>query len=123
MKCLKRNERTFYYALPTGRENVTKNGYLTGDVAVSYGPVESVHGNIAPPTGKVFVELFGTSLLYDRVIVMDDPETPICEGTVLCVDVPPSYDASNNLIYDYIVRKVARSLNSVSIAVSKVNIR
>ena len=32
----------------------------------------------------------------------------------------PAYDKDGNLIYDYIVKKVARSLNTVSFAVSKV---
>ena len=122
MKCLKRNQIQFYYANPLREEAVRDGDYITGDMNVVYDTPVECYGNVAPPSGNVFVELFGADVRYDRVIVLDDASTPITEGTVLCIDSAPSYDGED-LIYDYIVRKVARSLNSVSIAVSKVNIR
>lgn len=122
MKCLQRNLTSFYYALPLKMESVTSSGYVTGDMLVTYDTPVECYGNVAPPTGKVFVELFGADVRYDRVIVVDDPNTPITEGAVLCIDSAPSYDTDSQLIYDYIVTKVARSLNSTAIAVTKVNI-
>ena len=122
MKCLKRNKIRFYYALCTGESAVQSENYFPGDTVVSYGAPVEVEGNIAPPSGNVFVELYGNNIQYDRVIVLDDPNTPIDETTVLCIDKEPSYDGSGQLIFDYIVRRVARSLNSVSIAVSRVNV-
>ena len=68
------------------------------------------------------VEQFGNSLLYDKVIITDDVTCPVDEHSVLCIDSPPAYDKDGNLIYDYIVKKVARSLNTVSFAVSKVEV-
>ena len=121
MKCLKRNQITFYYAQPLREEAVRDGGLLTGDMSVIYDVPVECHGNVSPPSGNVFVELFGADVRYDRVIVLDDPSTPITEGTVLCIDSAPSYDGPN-LIYDYIVRKVAPSLNSVTIAATKVKI-
>lgn len=123
MTCLKRNQIKFYYAQPLREEAVYDiSSYLTGDMNVVYDTPVECYGNVAPPSGNVFVELFGADVRYDRVIVLDDPSTPITEGTVLCIDSAPSYNEDNDLIYDYIVRKVARSLNSVTIAASKVNV-
>lgn len=57
---------------------------------------------------------------------------PIDEYTVLWVDTVPTVDEDGVLAvnengeiltpHDYIVKKVAKSLNSVSIAISKVNV-
>lgn len=65
---------------------------------------------------------FGNSLLYDKVIITDELDCPVDEHSVLCIDSPPSYDTNGNLIFDYIVTKVARSLNTVSFAISKVKV-
>ena len=46
---------------------------------------------------------------------------PISEDTVLFVDKEPEYDGEKPL-YDYVVKRVAKSLNSISIAISKVNV-
>ena len=45
---------------------------------------------------------------------------PIDENTVLFVDKEPEYDADGTPIYDYFVRRVAKSLNCISIAIAKV---
>lgn len=64
---------------------------------------------------------------------MDNSAPQINEYTVLWVDTVPLVDDSGALKlngkgevitpHDYIVKKVAKSLNSVSIAISKVNVR
>ena len=48
-------------------------------------------------------------------------DCPIAEDTVLFVDKNPEYKDGKPL-YDYIVKRVAKSLNSISIAISKVNV-
>ena len=63
---------------------------------------------------------------------MDNPNTAINEFSVLWVDVVPvltdegaialNNDGTKKVPHDYVVKKVARSLNSVSIAISKVNV-
>ena len=78
--------------------------------------------NISPATGVSQVEQFGKELKYDKVIVLDDITCPIDENSVLFVDKQPEKDDDGNLLFDYIVKKVARSLNSVSIAISKVEV-
>ena len=41
---------------------------------------------------------------------------------VLFIDKSPEYDDNNNPLYDYKVRRVARSLNYTSVAVAKVDV-
>ena len=123
MRCLNRNSIGFYYAVYQGSTPVlVKDEYgneiETGEYEVSYDEPEYARGNISPAKGAVAVEVFGSTEGYDRVLVIDDPDTPIDEYTVLWVDTDDTDEP-----YDYIVRKVARSLNSASIAISKVNVQ
>ena len=114
MKCLKRNKRSFYYALYTGKERFNHT------YRPLYGDAIRLTGNISPANGVTSVEQFGNNVDYDKVIVLDDPHCPITENSVLFIDVDPERNSDGDYLYDYIVRKVARSLNSVSIAISKV---
>jgi len=122
MRCLLRNKRPFWYAQPSGKTDVMDGDYLTGDKKIVYSEPVKVMGNISPARGSVYVDLFGNDINYEKVIVIDDPDTPIAEETVLCVDSEPRYNGDGDLIYDYIVRRVARSLNSASIAIARVNV-
>ncbi len=122
MKCLKRNKTTFYYANFAGTQAIQDGEYDSGERKSVYTEPSAYQANVSPATGNSAVEQFGNSLQYDKVIVTDDLECPIDENTVLCIDAPPATDDDGNLIFDYIVKKVARSLNSVSIAVSKVEV-
>ena len=56
------------------------------------------------------------------MIVTDDLLCPIDENTVLFIDKEPGYTEDGTPLYDYIVKRVARSLNSISYAVSKVSV-
>ena len=60
---------------------------------------------------------FGGIAHYDRVLVTGDMECPIAETSVLWID---KQDTSKP--YDYVVTGIARSLNSITIAVRKVQI-
>ena len=123
MKCLHRNKRKFFYAL--FREKIAikdEFGNDSGEYKVVYDSPVEMSANVSAATGEAQVEQFGNSLLYDKVIITDDTNCPIDEHSVLCIDTQPSYDKDGNLIYDYIVKKVAKSLNTVSFAVSKVEV-
>ena len=67
---------------------------------------------------------FGDSESYDKVIVLDNVNIQINEHSILWVDTLPiiKEDGTTDTSHDYIVKKVARSLNSVSIAISKVDV-
>ena len=123
MKCLLRNKSEFHYAL--FKEKIAlkdEYGNDSGEVKVVYETPVAMRANVSAATGEAQTEQFGNSLQFDRVIISDDVNCPIDENSVLCIDTPPSYDAGGNLIYDYIVKRVARSLNTVSYAVSKVTV-
>ena len=123
MKCLHRNKSIFYYALFKEKVAIKDEfGNNSGEVRIVYDEPVETSANVSAATGESQVEQFGNSVLYDKVIIMDDLNTPIDENSVLCIDSPPSYDEEGNLIYDYIVKKVAKSLNTISFAVSKVKV-
>lgn len=123
MKIMARNARRFWYCLYGGRRALKDaDGYETGESRVSYlEPVMSI-ANISPASGAAQTEQFGTLDGYDKVIVTDDTDCPIDENTVLFVDREPEFDDRGEPVYDYIVRRVARSLNSVSIAVQRAEV-
>lgn len=123
MKCLKRNQTSLHYALYKGKEQITdEDGNLTGEYKVLYFDPVEMQANVSAASGASQVEQFGNSIQYDKVIVTDDISCHIDENTVLCVDKFPAYDANGNLLFDYIVKKVAKSLNSISFAISKVSV-
>jgi len=112
------NRTPFYYALYEGNTPAVDNdGYYTGETAVTYSePVLFESGCISPATGQSAVEQFGTLEDYDKVIVTGDMSCPIDENSVLWID------ADTKDPYDYIVKRVAKSKNGISIAVRKVKI-
>lgn len=123
MRCMERNKTAFYYCLYQGEKIVVdENGDETGETQIVYSDPVCCRANISPATGNTSVEQFGNALQYDRVIVLDDARCPIDEHTVLFVDKSPAFDEDEVPLFDYIVKKVARSLNSVSIAISKVEV-
>lgn len=133
MKSLERNKRKFFYALYTDKlPRIDEYGNETGEYEiVRENPIEA-YANISAAKGEVSTQMFGSSEGYDKVIVMDNNIPDIDEYTVLWVDSEPELDATGALVksengdtvtpYDYTVKKVAKSLNSVSIAISKVTV-
>ena len=122
MNTLKRNQRTFYYCLYEDKEtSYDEYGNEAGERVIYAEPVE-MKANISQATGQSNTEQFGNLESYDKVIVTDWMECPIDENSVLFIDKEPEYSLEDNPMFDYIVRRVAKSLNSVSIAVKKVNV-
>ena len=75
---------------------------------------------------KHYRRIFTNRIKHYRLLALccnftDDINCPIAEDTVLFVDKKPEYDGEKPM-YDYIVKRVAKSLNSISIAISKVNV-
>lgn len=134
MRCLTRNKRVFFYALHAGQtEIIDEYGNATGQYKVSYSDPVASYGNVSAAKGEIQSRQFGESETYDKVIVLDNPDVEIDEYSILWVDVKPKLTSDGHLEentdgtiitpHDYIVKKVARSLNSVSIAVSKVTVK
>ena len=126
MRCMVRNKTTFYYALYIGEtEIIDEYGNSTGEFSLTYGKPERVSGNVSAAQGEMQNRQFGESERYDKVIVLDDRNAPIDEHSILWVDTLPhlSEDGSTDTPHDYLVRRVARSLNGVSIAIGKVDVK
>ena len=117
MQGLSRNKRSFYYALYSSATDVTDtSGNKTGERTITYSTPVQMWANISRATGITFTDEPGTEADYDKVIVTFDMDCPIDEHSVLYVDVTPGTGVKP----DYIVKRIARSLNSISIAISKV---
>ena len=126
MRALHRNKVRIFYAnyhekIPLKDEY----GNLTGEYEISYTNPTEVCANVSAARGEATTRQFGDDEGYDRVIVLDDPKFPITGTSIFWIDTPPEIaeDGSTETPHDYIVKQVATSLNSVSIAVSKVNVR
>ena len=112
-----------WYALYEGTENLTENGYESGEKAVLYSKPKKIRANVSAARGEASTRQFGEDLQYDKVIVMD--ACPFDEVSVLWIDTPPVLepDGTTKTPHDYIVRGIAQSLNSFSVAVGKVKVR
>lgn len=174
MRCMERNKVEFWYAPYAGHTHrVDEYGNELNETEVSYGNPVKCKGNISAARGEAVSRLFGEAEEYEKVIVLDDPRTPITEYDVLWIDTVPAVvpdpepepepdpepdtpdgqgvedegdeqeetpvqeepqqqepgslvvDENGEILtpWDYIVKKIARSLNSVSIAIAKVNVQ
>lgn len=103
MRCLKRNKQKIYYA------------------SDEQPPVE-IYANVSASTGHSYPSEFGSNILYHKIIQIEDINAPITEHTVFCIDKEPSYNEDNELVYDYIVKQVAKSINNLRIAVARVDV-
>lgn len=120
MKSLERNKKDFYYCKCLGEVDERDNdGYLTGEKAISYGEATMVSGVFSMTRGTSRMEMFGVDLNYDRVVTLEG-DVDIDETSVLFVDKAPEYDADNNPLYDYIVKRVSKTLNFTFLAIARV---
>lgn len=123
MKLMERNKTGFWYLLYDRKEPVTdEDGNETGEETVVYRDAVPFRANVSAATGSSQVEQFGALSGYDKVIVTDDMDCPIDEHSVLFLDKKPEYDGDGRPLYDYMVKRVAKSLNSISYAVTKVSV-
>lgn len=133
MRAMLRNKSRFYYAKFVRKEAVKDEyGNDTGEYNVIHDNPVEYFANISAAKGETTTRQFGESESYDKVIVMDNTAPPIDEYTILWVDKEPKIDETGALVtdkdgnvltpHDYIVKKVAKSLNSVSIAITKVEV-
>ena len=118
MRELERNKRTVYYALFDKNEAILDDdGYETGEVRPSYLPPVELRINVSPSIGESATRQFGDVVDYDRTLVICDTTLPIDERTVFWID-----ETDITKSFDYKVKKVAKSLNSLQIAVKKVEV-
>lgn len=133
MRTMLRNKSKFYYASFIRKEPVKDEyGNDTGEYNVIHDNPVEYFANISAAKGETTTRQFGESEAYDKVIVMGKDAPPIDEYTILWVDKTPKIDETGALVkdedgnvltpHDYIVKKVAKSLNNISIAITKVEV-
>ena len=116
MRCLTRNKQTFQYRNYSSKEEITRDGYNTGVQKIVYTAPIKRRGSISPASGYSQTEQFGALDDYDKVIVVGG-DIPITETSVINIE---NLISTASEPYDYIVRRVAKSLNYTSIAIKKV---
>ena len=124
MRLRQRISKSFYYRLYTGSvEIVDDYGNATGMYEKTYAAPVECKGNISPPSGEDVVELFGAIEHYDKIIQTCDMDCPIDENSVLYLDTVPTQGLDGTWsAHDYVVKRVAKSVNTIRIGVSKVNV-
>lgn len=123
MKLLKRNLSTIHYCLYERSEPILDNdGNETGEDKITYSEPVEFECSVSAATGYSATEMFGNLENYDKTIITDDMECPINEHSVLFVDKEPEFDTDGRPLYDYIVRRVAKSINNISFAIRKVDV-
>jgi hypothetical protein len=115
---MERNKRTVYYAMFDKNEPILdEDGNDTGEECASYFAPVKLRINVSPALGESATRQFGEVVAYDRTLVSCDTTLPIDEQTVFWID-----ETDTTKPYDYTVKKVARSLNSLQIAVKRVEV-
>lgn len=124
MRSMNRNRQVFYEAsLTSVAMGTDTDGNYTEEVYTYSNPTEHT-GVITAANGEAVTQLFGANERYDKVITLNQGENYLAIGSVLWVDTMPTLDDKGKTTtpYDYIVVKVAESLNFVSVAIRKVNV-
>ena len=123
MKGLLRNQRTFWLLPYQDEETIFDEYGNESGTRIRYGFATEYMANISPATGYAQTEMFGNLADYDKVISPLPADFPITESDVLFVDKAPEYrDEDGQPVYDYTVRRIARSLNSTAVAIRKVTV-
>ena len=123
MRLMKRNLTPIFYCLYEGKQPLLdEDGYETGEYKVGYGEPVKLLCSVSPATGYAQVNVFGNLESYDKVLITDDMDCPIDENSFLFVDKEPEFSEDGRALFDYGVKRVAKSLNLISYAISKVTV-
>lgn len=116
MRTLRRNKQTIHYAVFSGVTAVTdSNGLHTGEYEPSYGTITEAKMYVSPATRKATLEMFGITGSFDKILITDDMSCPISDTSIVWIDAPTT--KAN----DYVVVRVAKSLNHITYAVTQVD--
>ena len=113
MRCLRRNKVPFWYANYAG----SSGGQVT------FTKPEPAKANISAAKDVAVAAIFGTDINYDKVLCTER-NVPFNENAYLWIDSVPQVDRSGNWLVppDYVVKRIAQSLSSALVAVTKVNV-
>ncbi len=124
MRSLRRNEKRFWYANYTGNEEIRSGGKRTGQHKIKYGNPIEARANVSAARGSLDDEHFGINADYDRTITTCDKNLDMDESSVLWIEKAPEIAAGGSTAtpWDYVVVKVAKSINSTTVAIKKVSV-
>ena len=121
MRLMQRNKQTFWYQEYLGEKAILdEDGLDTGKTESSYGNPVMCKGVISIASGWAEQQVFGNVESYDRVITLEDHAVPITEVSRIYITKPEIKDGVVISQPDFIVRRVADSLNFRFIAIGKV---
>ena len=119
MRTLEINKQPMWYALLTGKtEVIDEYGNHTGVFELTYSKPVYYPVNMSESRNIVKHEAFGVTADYDRTFVTTDMSCPISEDTIIWFGADPTTEPHN-----YVVHRIANSLNSITIAIRQVDLR
>ena len=120
MLCLDQNKQTVYYALYSSKTELTDSyGNKTGEYTVTRTAPTKARMNVSAARGTADFEEFGINDSYSRRIATDDMTTAFDTNTVWWIDKTPNEAGTD---FNYVTVRVAKSLNSVTIAIKEASI-
>lgn len=124
MRALLYNKREFWYANISSTAQITDEyGNETGETRITYAAPVQCTANISAARGTADLDAFGINANYSKTIATDDLNIPIDKSTILWIGKTPDENGEAGAIkHNYVVVAVAKSLNSVTIAVKEVNV-
>ena len=122
MHNLRRNERKIAYALYSGRVETQISGEYTGEYETTYASPVYAYMNVSAAKGSAEYEPFGIDTAYTKIMVTDDVNCPINEQTILWIGNVSSLETDPTTPNDYIVVRVAKSLNHIAYAIKEVSV-
>lgn len=123
MRDLKRNQKTIYYKLLIGKEDILdEDGNISGDYNPIYGDLKCIEISVSANKGTSETNAFGTDLDYDRTLSTSDVSCEIDEYTILWLDDANPTSTLTPDPYNYYVVKKAVSLNQIVYAIKKVDV-
>lgn len=119
MRTLEINKQPMWYALLTGKtEVIDEYGNHTGVFELTYSNPVYYPVNMSESRNIVKHEAFGVTADYDRTFVTTDMSCPITEDSIIWFGADPKTEPHN-----YVVHRIANSLNSITIAIRQVDLR
>lgn len=110
MKTMARNKVWIQYSLYLGKnDTVDANGNYTGEYAIEYAPPVPMQAYVSASRGDADLQMFGINTPYYKTMITDWMRCPIDEYTRVTI--------GNK---EYVVTKVAKSLNHITYALDEV---
>jgi len=127
MRSLQRNMRTMWYRLYQASDLLTYtdeygNELSIGETGQTYSDPVEIKANISTASGAVLSEPYGRIPDYDKVIATSNMNCPIDENSVLYIDTEPVRSDGEWSAHDYIVVRIAKSLNDIRIFAKRVDV-